>query len=395
MSESTTSPAQFSIEREVARRYSAAAHKPEAALCCPIAEYDTRLLDAIPNEVLSVDYGCGDPSQYARPGETVVDLGSGSGKACFMIAQRVGPTGRVIGVDANDDMLALSRRHAPDVARRIGHDVVSFAKGRIQDLRLDLDALEAWIDKNPVGSVHEMFALEAECTRIRSEQPLIADGSVDLVVSNCVLNLVRPADKTQLFDELHRVLKRGGRVVISDIVSDEDPTPELMADPELWSGCISGAFREDKFLEAFERAGFYGIEVVARSEEPWHTVAGIEFRSITVRAFKGKEGPCLERNQAVVYRGPWRSVTDDDGHVLARGQRIAVCDKTFKILTNVRGPYSAAIVGVPPITDVPLGDARPSACEATALRDPAVTKGADYRSTRMSDGTACTSPECC
>jgi SAM-dependent methyltransferase len=395
MSETMTSTAQFNVEGEVGRRYSAAAREPEAALCCPTTKYDTKLLDAIPDEVLSVDYGCGDPSQHAREGETVVDLGSGSGKACFMIAQRVGPTGKVIGVDANDDMLALSRRHAFEVARRIGHDVVSFAKGRIQDLRLDLDALEAWLFDNPVGSVDEVFALEAESARIRSEQPLIADESVDLVVSNCVLNLVRPEDKTQLFAELHRVLKRGGRVVISDIVSDEEPTPDLMADPELWSGCISGAFREDKFLEAFERAGFYGIEVVARSEKPWQTVAGIEFRSVTVRAFKGKEGPCLERNQAVVYRGPWRCVTDDDGHELARGRRIAVCDRTFRILTDPNGPYHSSIVGVPPLTEVPLGAAGPFACQGTSLRSPAVTKGADYRETRMSDGTACTSPECC
>lgn len=395
MTQMTTVSPQFHVEGEVGRRYSAAAQRPEAALCCPATKYDTALLAAIPEEVLAVDYGCGDPSQHARAGETVVDLGSGSGKACFMIAQRVGARGRVIGVDANDAMLALARKHAPEVARRIGHDVATFAKARIQDLRLDLDALETWLRDHPVHSVDGMFALEAACARLRTEQPLVADGSVDLVVSNCVLNLVRPEDKTQLFAELHRVLKRGGRVVISDIVCDESPTAEILADPELWSGCISGAFREDEFLEAFERAGFYGIELLARSAAPWRTIGGIEFRSVTVRAFKGKEGPCLERNQAVVYRGPWRSVTDDDGHSLPRGKRVAVCDKTFRILTDAAGPYASSIAAVPPLTEVPLDEAGPFACRGTSFRAPSVTKGAEYRVTRIGDESDCAGPECC
>ena len=84
----------------------------------------------------------------------------------------------------------------------------------------------------------------------------------------------------------------------------------MQDDPELWSGCISGAYREDLFLKAFEDAGFHGIEIVKRDVEPWQTVNGIEFRAVTVQAFKGKEGPCLERNQSLVYRGPFKSVRD-------------------------------------------------------------------------------------
>ena len=87
---------------------------------------------------------------------------------------------------------------------------------------------------------------------------------MDAVVSNCVLNLVRTEDRRQLFSEVYRVLKRGGRAIISDIVSDEDVPEDLQNDAELWSGCISGAFREDRFLEAFEDAGFYGCEIVNR-----------------------------------------------------------------------------------------------------------------------------------
>ena len=135
---------------------------------------------------------------------------------------------------------------------------------------------------------------------------------MDVVVSDCVLNLVRPQDKASLFREIHRVLKRGGRAVISDIVSDEDVPERLQHDPELWAGCISGAMREDRFSQAFEEAGLYGVTFVERPAEPWRTVEGIEFRSITVIAYKGKEGPCWDRKQAVVYKGPFREVRDDD-----------------------------------------------------------------------------------
>jgi len=111
---------------------------------------------------------------------------------------------------------------------------------------------------------------------MRVEAPLVADGSVDVVVSNCVLNLVRPEDKRRLFGEIHRVLGRGGRAVISDIVADEDVFAAMQADPELWSGCISGAPREDRFLEAFAEAGLYGVAIVSRQTEPWRIVGGIE-----------------------------------------------------------------------------------------------------------------------
>ena len=104
----------------------------------------------------------------------------------------------------------------------------------------------------------------------------------------------------QLFREIHRVLAKGGRAVISDIVSDEDVPAHLQADPELWSGCVSGAMREDLFLKAFEDAGLYGVTLLDRPAKPWRTVEGIEFRSVTVVAYKGKEGPCRDHKQAVV-----------------------------------------------------------------------------------------------
>lgn len=104
-------------------------------------EYDRRYLEIIPQEVIEKDYGCGDPSRHLRAGETVLDLGSGTGKFCFIAAQVVGPTGRVIGVDMTDDMLEVARRNAPVIAKRLGYANVEFRKGRIQDLGRDLEIL--------------------------------------------------------------------------------------------------------------------------------------------------------------------------------------------------------------------------------------------------------------
>ena len=384
------------VERSVVERYAQAAREVQPGLCCPTTRYEGSLLEKLPREIIEKDYGCGDPSPHVRPGESVLDLGSGSGKACYILSQKVGASGRVIGVDMNDAMLALARKYQDEMARRIGYENVRFIKARIQDLALDLEGVDEWLRDHPIAAVDGLTVFEAECDRLRRESPAVASESVDVVVSNCVLNLVRPADKVRLFGEIHRILKRGGRAVISDIVCDENPTPAIVNDPELWSGCIAGAFREDRFLEHFEAAGFHGVEIVARQEKPWQIIDGIEFRSMTVRAYKGKEGPCLERNQAVIYKGPWKSVRDDDGHTLRRGKRMAVCDKTFRILTAPQGLYAGDVIAVPPSADVPLEKAQPFDCHGSAMRHPRQTKGQDYRERKhTSESACCEGGSCC
>jgi SAM-dependent methyltransferase len=374
------------VEAAVRARYAAGARVKEAALCCPVS-YDPALLAAIPPEVIERDYGCGDPTRHVRSGETVLDLGSGSGKACFLASQVVGPTGRVIGIDMNDEMLALARQAAPRVARRVGFANVEFHKARIQNLRLDHAWLDTRLRGRPIHTAADLAELESDIAAREHAQPLVADGSVDVVVSNCVLNLVRPAEKHTLFSEIFRVLRRGGRAVISDIVCDEEVPAPLQADPELWSGCISGTFREGEFLEAFEAAGFYGITILERGAEPWRVVEGIEFRSVTVAAWKGKDGPCRDQKHAVIYRGPFRQVEDDDGHVLRRGVRTAVCEKTFGIYS--REPYRRHLELVPPHELVPLDEAPPFSCAGGILiRDPRETKGLDYRVTTL-DARSC------
>lgn len=378
----------------VRSRYGAGAQAQVPELCCPV-DYDASLLEVLPAEIVERDYGCGDPSRFVRPGDTVLDLGSGAGKICYMASQIAGARGRVIGVDTTPEMLALARKHQDEVGRRIGFHNVEFRNATIQDLALDRDRLAAWIAQHPVQDLTALEALEAEARRLRSEEPLIADESVDLVLSNCVLNLVENEDKQRLFAEIHRVLKRGGRCAISDIVSDEDVPAAMQADPELWSGCISGAMREDRFLQAFADAGLYGIELAVYQAEPWAIVEGIEFRSVTVVAHKGKEGPCREHDEAVIYRGPWKEVVDDDGHRFLRGERSAVCRKTYEILT--RAPYAEAFQPVPPLTAVEPQDASSFDCEGVRRREPAETKRGVLRAD-VAPGADCCEPggtPCC
>ncbi|PQJ27553.1 methyltransferase domain-containing protein [Rubritalea profundi] len=378
-------------ESAVKARYAAAANQAEAALCCPV-DYDPKYLKVIPQEVIEKDYGCGDPSKWLKPGETVLDLGSGTGKICFIAAQVVGEQGKVIGVDMTDDMLEVAERNAPIIADAIGYSNVEFRKGRIQDLALDLKLLEEHLSENPVTDANAWMALAAVEQGIREKKPLVEDNSVNVVVSNCVLNLVEPELKEQMFQEIYRVLKKGGRAVISDIVADEEVPLHLQKDAQLWSGCISGAMTEEGFLKAFEDAGFYGVEFVKFESNPWQTVEGIEFRSVTVQAWKGKEGPCLERNQAVVYNGPFKKVLDDDGHAMERGKRYAVCEKTYNLYK--RPPYCDSFTLVDPIEEVPLADAEPFDCSRTAERHPRETKGQDYKLTTASSD-CCDGDSCC
>jgi len=382
------------MEHIVKERYAKGALQKESTLCCPTS-YNKKFLEVIPQEILDKDYGCGDPSRYLREGDVVLDLGSGTGKLCYIASQIVGPSGQVIGVDFNPPMLELARRYQKEIGDRIGHHNVSFRRGRIQDLQLDLDLLETFLSKNPLRTAEAFLEFEAYRTNISKERPLIPNESIDVIVSNCVLNLVQQEEKTQLFQEMHRVLKRGGRVAISDIVSDEDVPKTLQEDPELWSGCVSGAFREDLFLKAFEDAGFYGIHIETLEQEVFRTVQGIEFRSITMTAYKGKEGPCLEGNQAVIYKGPWKQVEDDDAHVYRRGERTAVCDKTYHIFT--KPPYREEMILVPPRKKVSLKHAKAFDCARPTLRHPRETKGKSYRKTSTSSGTSVCGPEsgCC
>ena len=232
----------FDIEgsRRVVREfYAKAAEKAQAELCCPM-EPDPDDVSHIPQEVMDRFYGCGSPVAQSGlgSGETMLDLGSGGGIDCFIAARKVGPTGRVIGVDMTGEMLAVANRNRTAVAEKLGYDVVEFRQGFLEQI--------------PVES-----------------------KTIDLITSNCVVNL--SPDKKAVFREMWRVLKDHGRTVVSDIVSRESVPDHLRVNPRLWGECLAGALTEEEFMTYLEQAGFHGIQILKR--DFWKTVEGCDFYS--------------------------------------------------------------------------------------------------------------------
>lgn len=362
------------VDESVLSRYSGGAQEREEALCCPV-DYDTSLLALLPTEIVERDYGCGDPSRYVQSGDVVLDLGSGGGKICYMAAQLVGENGHVHGVDINNDMLSLARSYQDEMANKLGGDRVTFHKGFIQDLALDVAEMERYLSTKPIKDADDYLALEQWKTEFRKATPMIADNSVDLVVSNCVLNLVSEADRAQMISEIYRVLKPGGRIAISDIVSDQAVPQHLKDDGHLWSGCISGAYQEKDFLDAFSAAGFSGVAYDKWDPTPWQVVEGIEFRSVTITAHKRSDAGRADYGHAVIYTGAYREVKDDDGYHYPKGERMAVSKRTFDFLTS--GPMKDDFVGIAPAEEKELG----SSCCLPGKRRPATeTQGATQRS---------------
>lgn len=238
------------VEEVVRERYADGAQDCQESLCCPV-NYDRSLLDILPGEIIEKDYGCGDPSRYVRPGDVVLDLGSGGGKIAYMAASIAGAEGAVHGIDMTDEMLDLARRYQGEMAERLGYDIVQFHKGLIQDAA---DILPA--------------------------------GSIDLVISNCVLNLVAEEDRRKLISGIFEVLRPGGRIAIADIVSEQLVPESMKQDPDLWSGCISGAFQKQAFLDAFETVGFEDVAYDNWDDQAWQEVQGLAFHSATVCARK-------------------------------------------------------------------------------------------------------------
>lgn len=273
--------------------YGEAAETPRADLCCPTT-FDPEDLAHIPRDVVDRFYGCGSPVAAAQPqpGETFVDLGCGAGIDVFIAARRVGAGGRATGIDMTGRMLAVARENRPIVARNLGYDVVSFEEGFL-------------------------------------ESPPLPSEFADIVTSNCVVNL--SPDKELVFAGIWRILRDGGRAVISDIVSEREVPPSLRTNPELWSECTVGALTEEEFLAAFEKAGFYGVELLEKAY--WRSIDGYRFHTVTVRGWKfEKKAGCSFIGQRAVYHGPMKAAIDEEGHTFPRGVPVEVCtDTAFKL----------------------------------------------------------------
>ncbi len=370
----TTKVETTTVYQNVQDRYSQGAQQRQEALCCPV-DYDQSLLAALPQEVIDKDYGCGDPSRYVRSGDHVLDLGSGGGKICYMAAQLVGDKGHVTGIDMTDDMLALARKYKPEMAVALGGDRVTFLKGFIQDLALNLETTEQYLAAQAVNNAADLQALLARQAEQRHREPLIADNSMTLVISNCVLNLVAEADRKQMISEIFRVLAPGGRVAISDIVADEQVPIALKDDAQLWSGCISGAFQEKDFLDAFVDAGFVGVAYDKWDTEPWQVVEGIEFRSVTLIATRPDTAEDYDGGHAVLYKGPYSQIRDDRGISYPRGQRVAVSSHTYQAL--VLDSQVSDFIGFEPSQPIDVEAAKNSSSSLPAgeFRPAAFTKG--------------------
>jgi arsenite methyltransferase len=257
-------------------------------------------------------------------------------------------------------------------------------KGLIEDLAVDLAAVDEQLATTPVSDSQALLRLKTWQQTQTQINPLIKDDSIDLVVSNCVLNLVQDSDKTKMVEEIFRVTKPGGRVAISDIISDELVPDHLKADSALWSGCISGALQEQVMLDAFVAAGFVAVAYDKWEAEPWQVVEGIEFRSVTIIAIKPMADPCFDVGHAVIYRGPYSEVYDDEGHVYPRGHRIATCARSYDLLTN--GVYKDDFIGIAPAI---LKPAVNWCAPAGTLRPASETKGATHQGGNASDGACC------
>lgn len=228
---------------QIARRFIEEPQAPKQSCCCspstvvsccspsasfaaqPAASrlYAAEELSDLPESVTEASLGCGDPLAIAglRPGEVVLDLGSGGGIDCFLAAKKVGPEGRVVGLDMTPEMIDLARRNAQE----LGMTNVEFCFGQMEDIPLP-------------------------------------DESVDVIISNCVINL--SPDKDAVFREAYRVLRPGGRVSISDIVVDGDLPQSIRRRLDAWTACISGAIDESVYLAKIRAAGFERVEVVSR-----------------------------------------------------------------------------------------------------------------------------------
>jgi arsenite methyltransferase len=289
----------------------------QTSACCPTAappRYVQRALERVPAEIQARSYGCGSPVPLALEGCTVLDLGCGTGQDAYVCAERVGPSGRVIGVDMTPAQLVVGREHQEAHRQALGYAVsnVDFRHGFLEEL-------------GEAG---------------------IADASVDVVISNCVLNLA--PDKSRVFSEIMRVLKPGGELYFSDVFASRRLPAWMRQDTQLVGECLGGAMYTEDFRRLMQQLGIADYRIVssgpleATSPEVADKIGLIAFSSLTVRAFKlpALEDRCEDYGQVAYYEG---SIPDapnafvlDDHHVFERGRPVSVCSNTAMMLTDTR-----------------------------------------------------------
>lgn len=295
----------------------------KTSACClaeTLPPHVRELLKDIHPEVKERFYGCGSPIPPALAGATVLDLGSGSGRDCYVLSKLVGPKGRVIGLDMTEEQLAVARRHQAWHAEKFGFANTEFRQGYIEDLAA-------------AG---------------------ITDASVDLVISNCVLNL--SPDKPRVFHEIFRVLKPGGELYFSDVFADRRIPAHLATDPVLLGECLGGALYLEDFRRLMAASGCRDVRTVSsapltlNNAEIERKAGFIRFYSNTVRAFKlALEDRCEDFGQVAWYLGTLpehpHQFALDDHHLFKTGQPMLVCGNTADMVSKSRYAPHFRIVG--------------------------------------------------
>jgi len=297
----------------------------QTSACCTAQAMPAHLrplLADIHPEVQDRFYGCGSPIPSELEGRTVLDLGCGSGRDCFLLSRLVGERGRVIGVDMTAEQLAVARRHVPWHTARYGYALpnVDLRDGYIEDL----------------------------------ESAGIASNSIDVVVSNCVINL--SPDKGRVFSEILRVLKPGGELLFSDVFADRRLPIALQQDPVLLGECLGGALYDEDFRRLLLDRGCRDYRIVESTPlalgnaEIERAVGMVAFTSRTVRAFKlDLEDRCEDYGQVAYYRGTIPDAPHgfalDDHHDFRTGRPHLVCGNTAAMLARTRYAKHFEIVG--------------------------------------------------
>jgi len=317
----------------------------KTSACCTLDSvpvYLRPLLSDLHPEVVARYYGCGTPLPPALEGSTVLDLGCGTGRDCYLLSRLVGEAGRVIGVDMTDEQLEVANEYRDWHAERYGYKAsnVDFKKGKIEDLAT-------------AG---------------------IADNSIDLVVSNCVINL--SADKKQVLSEILRVLKPGGEIYFSDVYADRRIPEKLKTDSVLLGECLGGALYWEDFRRLMQELGCPDVRVVKESPialedaEVEAKIGMVRFKSITIRAFKMPlEDRCEDFGQLAIYKGTIKEHLHafdlDDHHHFETGKPLRVCGNSFDMLALSRYASHFELIG-DKSTHFGLFDCEPSAMVASA-----------------------------
>lgn len=298
--------------------------KTNACCCCSAPSKElSAVLSLIDDEILDRFYGCGSPIPPLLEGMTVLDLGSGTGRDVYICSKFVGENGRVIGIDMTPEQIEIAERHKESQMKRFGYSKcnVEFKQGFIEDLKT-------------LG---------------------IEDNSVDVVISNCVINL--SPEKEKVFSEIHRVLKKGGELYFSDVFADRRVSDEVYADPVIRGECLGGALYVEDYRRLMRKVGFEDFrymsadELTIADEQIKKLVGDTTFYSCTVRAFKLEclEDACEDYGQTVTYKGNIPYHPDyydlDAEHRFRSGEPKRVCGNTCAMVQETRYAKAFTVEG--------------------------------------------------